>query len=135
MPASIEFDPERRIMTVTVSGLRTVTNAAGVLGEMLGDPRLEPDCGILADFRDLQSIPTEEEARQLFDLYTASGLLARYRIAVVVTRPVHVVIASMIALRASFVGGRLQVFDDRAAAERWLERSRAPREPSRGAGR
>ncbi len=135
MPASIEFDPERRIMTATVSGLRTVTNAAGVLGEMLGDPRLTADCGILADFRDLQSVPTEDEARQLFDLYAASGLLARYRIAVVVTRPVHVVIASMIRLRASFVGSRLQVFDDPAAAERWLAESSGAHEPSKGAGR
>lgn len=124
MPASIEFDPERRIMSVTVTGSRTVAQAAAVVGAMLSDPRLEPDCGILADFRDLGTVPTDEEARQLFDLYTASGLIFRYRIAVLVTRPVHLVIASMITLRANLGGAsRIKVFEDRDAAERWLVES------------
>jgi hypothetical protein len=120
MPATIEFDRERRIMIVTVTGSRTITDAAGVLGEMMGDPQLGPDCGILADFRRLGTVPTEEETRDLFELYSASGLILKYRIAVLVTRPVHLVIASMITLRASFAGSRLRVFFDRESAERWL---------------
>lgn len=119
MPLSLVF-AEPSTFVVTASGKVTYEETTRVLDEILADPRLDKNIGILVDARAVTGVPTTQElgalAQELCPLH-AAGVPA---MAIATSSTFVYGIARMFSVLAEHSGLHVQVFRDLAEARRWL---------------
>ena len=120
-PHSVEVDPARKLVTLTMSGVISPEDAAWMAEEVRAAVRSLGDAVgqhvTLYDFSDVPVVPqaTLEQLRETFRNPAIRHLWAR-KLAIVTTTA----LGRMQAQRVRAVRGDIELFDDREAALAWL---------------
>jgi hypothetical protein len=129
VPFQLEFDPEVRILVLTATGKGSADDGYAALRAMSVHPALGPRTPVLIDIRNLDYLPTRDEARTFGREFAA--ILADRRVAVLTEPGVRYGVARAVEQLAALYGGDLAAFMSADEALRWL-RPRQLRRTSNG---
>ena len=118
MPADYTIDPHRRLLAVRFWGRVTRDDAVDLRRRVSNDPEFDRTFCDLIDFSDVTAIELSAEDLQHFGgaPLTAQGV----RYAMVAATPLAYGIARMFRAYREPHGVLVEIFHDRASAERWL---------------
>lgn len=115
-------------LTVVGSGRSDYPETEAAIRWPAAQPAFEPRFAILADLRQLDYVPSFEEARGFAEVLKSQRPLLQGPVAVVVEGVVAIGIVRLIAMLARFNGVRMQAFHDPARAQQWLREAAGFRE-------
>jgi len=130
MPYTHELDATAGQLTVVGSGRSDFRETEAAIRWPADQPAFESRFAVLADLRELDYVPSFEEARGFAEVFKSQRLLLQGPVAVVVEGVVEIGIARLIAMLARFNGVRMQAFHDPARALQWLREAAGYREIS-----
>lgn len=119
MPTSYEIKGGRVI--VTSEGAFDLEESEAVTAALLADPAFAPGCALLIDARGAAGNASSSEISGQAGWFAALHREHFTRCAVVTSPGLHFGLARMFSSFVDATGLEVQVFDDVAAAERWLE--------------
>ena len=127
MSYEIQFEPWAERVRVLGSGLSHYEETAEAIRDLAADPRYLRGYGVILDARDLDYVPSLEDAKRYAELFR--GLRSSFQggIAVVVEGTARYGVAQMIATLLENRGVTMAAFRDPAAAEAWLAESQIRR--------
>ena len=122
MPIRHQIDPDLGRVMLTVSGSVTAREIFETYGMLAADPSFRPNLAVLADCREVTSVPSFEELGVVANTHPRGGLMRGgvMRVAVVVSSPWLFGIARQFAALAEPNGIHVVPFYDGREAERWL---------------
>ena len=126
MPADYAIDSARRVLFVRFWGPLSQNDAIAIRNRVSADPAFDPSLNDLVDFTDVTAIDLTAEDLQHFG---GAPLARGVCYAVVATTPLTYGIARVFQAYRESQGAPVEVFHDRASAERWLGVADAGDEP------
>ncbi|MCI0656908.1 MAG: hypothetical protein L0170_07540 [Acidobacteria bacterium] len=128
MPYQIQFEPWAERVRVLGSGPSHYEETAEAIRGLAADPRYLRGYGMIVDTRNLDYVPSLEDARRLAELFRGLKSTVEGGIAVVVEGTARYGVAQMIATLLENRGVTMAAFRDPASAEAWLAESQIRRE-------
>ena len=110
-------DPAHRLVRVTGSGPADREQTAAAIRAVAGDPAYRSDFNILFDVRDLDYIPSLEDAWHFQHVFRSLHESYRGTIVMVVTGTVRYGVGRMVGTLLGLVGVRMETFQEMADAE------------------
>jgi hypothetical protein len=117
MPADYTIDSARRVLVVRFWGRLSRSDAIAIRSRLRADPAFDPSLNDLVDLTDVTAIDLTAEDLQHFG---GTPLARGIRYAVVATTPLTYGIARVFQAYRESQGAPIEVFHDRASAERWV---------------
>jgi hypothetical protein len=127
MPYQIRFEPWAERVRVLGSGPSDYEETAAAIRGLAADPRYPRGYGVIVDTRDLDYVPSLEDANCYAELFRELKSTFGGGIAVVVEGMARYGVAQMIATLLENRGIRMAAFKDPVAAESWLAQSQSQR--------
>lgn len=127
MPLSYEISADDHLAQVEGRGAADFDAFIGVMNAVIADPSFSPDFDIVADFSQLDYVPSFRDIKKLAGEFEKVRAALPSRVGIVVKNKVQLRLGRFAAMVAGLLKFDLSVFEDRADANRWLGRRRTAR--------
>ena len=127
MPYQIQFEPWAERVRVLGYGKSHYEETEEAIRDLAADPRYLRGYGMLVDTRNLDYVPSLEDARRFAELFRGLKSTVEGGIALVVEGTARYGVAQMIATLLENRGVTMAAFRDPTAAEAWLAESQIRR--------
>lgn len=120
MPFTYHIDGDQQLVRIVATGLTDLRVVEARMRELHAELQRLPNLPILADYRELESEPSANEARHLSHLHADPDVLRSHPMAVVVAPGLPFGLARMIAMVANLNGAQVEAFLSLHEALAWL---------------
>ena len=122
MPVTYRIDSAARMLVIVAEGSLEQKERLDLMRKCTSDPAYEPGLNTLFDVSACTSTPTLPELRQIIAFIQRNvATIGRKKVAVVTGTPVLFGVARQFQVLAESGPLEVQVFDDRAGAQVWLD--------------
>jgi hypothetical protein len=118
VPFQIEFEVSRRILMLRATGQGDAVEGYAAIKAVAGHPQLGRRTPVLMDLRELDFLPTGDEARTFGKEF--AGILPGRRVALVTGAGAPYGVARAVEQLASLYGGEMAAFTSMDDARHWL---------------
>lgn len=122
MPITHQFDPSKKLLTITPAGSVSIGERAELFSALVSDVAIPSNSLILIDPSDLATAPTQEEYEPIASLIDVLRYRFAERVAVLCTTPGYLASCRFIVAATDRGTGRVRLFDNRLDADAWLFR-------------
>ena len=120
LPFETEIDLEGRLIYIKATGRIYSNFFKKALLDVVSHEQFDSGFSLLVDVSDIQAIPIVDDATDMKEIFKVLKDVLREKIAFVVTSPVVLAIAKLVATLASREGIHFKIFRHRGKAEKWL---------------
>ena len=127
---------EKDSSLVYIKALRDIDLSSGarLLSRLASDDRSQNGFGILFDATEICYVPSREEVDALSRSDAWRKIIERYRVAIVVSKPIQYGVANILARKSESSGGLVERFYNVDNARAWLEKIAAEKPKTLKAG-